>query len=172
MATTDTTQSQTRSTGDIARDYFGACAARDYERMKTFWHSDGVEDFIVIGPYHGPDAVTDVFRQIYAAVPDAELVTDQVIAEGDTAAVRWHMTGNFTGEQFMGVLATGRPIEIRGVDCIELEDGLIRLNTVYYDGLGFARDIGMLPPMDSPAERAMYAAFNALTRVKRALGRG
>jgi hypothetical protein len=42
-------------------------------------------------------------------------------------------------------------------------------NTAYYDGMTFAREIGMLPPRDSQAERAMFAAFNAVTRVRERL---
>ena len=60
---------------------------------------------------------------------------------------------------------------MRGVDYVELEDGLIRRNTVYYDGASFARDIGMLPPQNSMAERGLYGAFNGLTQLRRALRR-
>jgi hypothetical protein len=33
----------------------------------------------------------------------------------------------------------------------------------------FARQIGMLPPLDSGAERAMKGAFNTVTKVRRAI---
>jgi hypothetical protein len=39
-------------------------------------------------------------------------------------------------------------------------------NTVYYDGLAFARQIGMLPREGSTADRAVLAAFNATTKAK------
>ncbi|MEA2471820.1 MAG: hypothetical protein QOE38_2819 [Thermoleophilaceae bacterium] len=44
-------------------------------------------------------------------------------------------------------------------------------NTVYYDGVEFARQIGMLPARDSAGDRAMLAAFNGATKLKRRLRR-
>jgi hypothetical protein len=55
---------------------------------------------------------------------------------------------------------------MRGCDVIELEDRKIRRNTAFFDGAAFARAVGMLPPRDSGAERAMYSAFNAVTKVR------
>ena len=54
---------------------------------------------------------------------------------------------------------------------MEIEDGLIVRNTVYYDGAAFARQIGMLPEQESGAEKAMIAAFNAVTKLRKAIDR-
>ena len=48
-------------------------------------------------------------------------------------------------------------------------DGLLVDNTIYYDGLSFARQIGMLPSAGSRGDRAMTAAFNAQTDLRRKL---
>ena len=53
--------------------------------------------------------------------------------------------------------------EVRGVDVMEIADGLIQHNTIYYDGVTFARQIGLLPGLGSRADRALLAAFNAKT---------
>ena len=42
-------------------------------------------------------------------------------------------------------------------------------NTAYYDGASFARQVGMLPPEGSGAERTMKSAFNAVTKVRKAV---
>jgi hypothetical protein len=52
---------------------------------------------------------------------------------------------------------------------LEVEDGEIVSNTAYYDGMDFARQVGLMPPQDSGAERAMKGAVNAVTRVRKAL---
>jgi len=39
-------------------------------------------------------------------------------------------------------------------------------NTIYYDGADLARQIGMLPRRDSTADRAVMAAFNAVSRIR------
>ncbi|HYH89942.1 MAG TPA: hypothetical protein VEX67_11950 [Solirubrobacteraceae bacterium] len=38
-------------------------------------------------------------------------------------------------------------------------------NHVVYDQLDFARQLGLIPPDASPADRALKAAFNAATKV-------
>lgn len=70
---------------------------------------------------------------------------------------------SFTGGPFQGIAPTGRRVEIRGVDVMEISDGLIQRNTIYYDGASFARQIGLLPGLGSRADQAMLAAFNAKT---------
>lgn len=47
-----------------------------------------------------------------------------------------------------------------------IEAGRLRRNTIYYDGLTFARQIGMLPREGSSADKAITAAFNAATDVR------
>jgi hypothetical protein len=64
---------------------------------------------------------------------------------------------------FQGIRPTGRRVEIRGADIMEISGGLIQHNTIYYDGAAFARQIGMLPSQGSRADRALISAFNAKT---------
>jgi hypothetical protein len=45
-------------------------------------------------------------------------------------------------------------------------EGQTLRHNIYYDGLAFARQIGMLPTADSAGDRAMVAAFNAATRAR------
>jgi hypothetical protein len=52
-----------------------------------------------------------------------------------------------------------------------LEQGKLKHNTIYYDGLAFARQIGMLPREGTLADKAMTTAFNARTDAIRKLRR-
>jgi steroid delta-isomerase-like uncharacterized protein len=153
----------------IARSYFEAVDRRELDAAADLWHEDGSDDFVAVGVYHGPAAVAEFFRGVFAAVPDARITILRVTANDQGAAVQWTLDGTFTGEPFLGIVATGRRIALRGADCLEIEQGRIRHNTVYYDGASFARDVGLLPPIGSRLERAMYGAFNALTRGQRLL---
>jgi steroid delta-isomerase-like uncharacterized protein len=157
------------SAEDVAREYFDALAARDPDAMAALWHADGVEDIVPLGVFRGPDDVRAVFRELFAAVPDFEFTVRRVIADDGVAVVEWRATGTFDGRPFQGIEPTGRRVELRGSDWVEVEDGQIVRNTGYYDGAAFARGIGMLPPQDSGGERAMIAAFNLLTRLRRRL---
>lgn len=153
----------------VARGYFDALARRDPEGAAAFWHADGVDDFVSVRVLRGPAEVRAFFEQMFAALPDAELRATRVTAGDRVAAVEWRMTGTFSGGPLEGIDATGKPVDLRGVDCVEVEDGKIVKNTAYSDGMGLARQIGMLPPKDSGAERAMQSAFNGATKLRATL---
>jgi hypothetical protein len=107
-------------------------------------------------------------------VPDWTLQIENVVDDGDrTAVVQWRATGTFDGsEPFIGIEPTGRRLDLRGVDVILVDaDFKVATNTVYYDGVEFARQIGMLPPRDSAPERAMLAAFNGATKLRQRIRR-
>lgn len=53
------------------------------------------------------------------------------------------------------------------MDHFVAREGTIASNFAAFDQLQFARQIGMMPPDRSPADRAMKAAFNAKTRLLR-----
>ena len=122
--------------------------------MAEHWSEDGVDDIVPLGLLRGPEEIVAFFRELFAAVPDLETTVDRVVAGETQAAVEWRMTGNFTGGPFQGIDPTGRRIDIRGLDLLEIEDGEIVGNTAYYDGMTFARQVGMLPPEGSGAENA------------------
>ena len=138
--------------------------------MASHWHADGVGDLVPLGPLRGPGGVRSFFAELFAALPDFEFTVTQMVIDSQGASVQWRMRGTFDGGAFQGLEPTGRRIDLRGVDCMEVdEDGLITSNVAYYDGAAFARQIGMLPTQDSGADRAMRAGFNTVTRVRSAL---
>jgi steroid delta-isomerase-like uncharacterized protein len=152
-----------------ARSYFDAIANRDTRAMKSHWRADGVDDLVPHGVLRGHGEIAAFFSELFAAVPDLETTVTRVVAGEREAAVEWRMTGHFSGGPFQGIDPTGRRIEMRGLDLLEIEDGAIVGNTAYYDGMSFARQIGLMPPEDSGAERAMKSAFNTATRARRAV---
>ena len=152
-----------------ARSYFDAIANRDTHAMAGHWRADGVNDLVPLGPLRGTEEIVAFFRELFEAVPDIEMTVTRVVAGETQAAVEWRMIGHFTGGPFQGVDPTDRRVDIRGLDLLEIEDGEIVGNTAYYDGMSFARQIGLMPPENSSAENAMKSAFNATTKVRRAV---
>jgi steroid delta-isomerase-like uncharacterized protein len=153
----------------VAKSYFDALGARDVDGLLSHWHEDGVDDIVPLGVRRGHREIEQMFREMFAAAPDLAITPSRILAGEKQAAVEWRLRGTFTGSPFQGIEPTGRPFELRGLDMLEIEDGKIRSITGYYDGAEYARQIGMLPPQDSGAERAMTSAFNALTKVRRAV---
>jgi glyoxylase-like metal-dependent hydrolase (beta-lactamase superfamily II)/predicted ester cyclase len=153
----------------VARAYFDAVAARDIDAMVACWAPGGIDNVVAIGPLSVPDGLRTFFTEVFAALPDSTMEVLDVVAARNQAAVRWRMKGTFCGGPFQGIEPTGARIELEGFDLLTIEDGLVRRNEAYYDGTQFARQIGLLPPRDSTAERGMAAAFNARTRFARSL---
>lgn len=154
------------SPADVAAGIFEAVQRRDLDAFARLQHDDVEDDFVAVGVYRGKAAVRMFFEELFAAVPDLHLTPDRILADGDHATVQWQITGTFSGGPFQGVRATGRRIELKGVDVMHIVDGLLVDNTIYYDGLSFARQIGMLPSAGSRGDRAMTAAFNATTAAR------
>ena len=153
----------------VVKSYFDAIARRDAQAMAQHWDPEGIEDLIQFGIYRGPDEIRAFFDELFAAIPDAEMIVDRIIADDRHAVVQWRMRGNFSGGRFQGLDAPGKWVETRGCDVLEIEDGRIKRNTAYSDGLDFARQIGMLPPRDSGVEKALFGAFNGANKLKKTL---
>jgi len=152
-----------------ARSYFDAMDRRDAAAMAAHWREDGVEDVVPVGLMRGREELRDFFASMFAAMPDARTTVTRLVAGEQSCAVEWRLEGTFDGAPYMGIEPTGKHVELRGLDLLELEDGELVSNTAYFDGAGFARQIGLLPPDGSSADRAMKSAFNALTKARRAL---
>jgi steroid delta-isomerase-like uncharacterized protein len=151
------------------RSYFEAMDRRDVRAMSEYWRDDGVEDIVPVGLLRGKEELRAFLEATFAAVPDARTTVGRIVAGESSCAVEWRLEGTFDGAVFMDIEPTGRHVEIRGFDLLELEDGQIVSNTAYYDGASFARQIGMLPLDGSGADRAMKSAFNAVTKLRRAV---
>jgi steroid delta-isomerase-like uncharacterized protein len=164
-------ESQLLSPAEVAAGIFDAVQRRDLDALARLQHDDVDDDFVAVDVYRGKPAVRAFFEELFAAIPDFTLTTERILADGEHATVQWRITGTFAGGPFLGVHATGRPVELRGIDVMHVVDGLLSDNTIYYDMLSFARQIGMLPSAGSRSDRAMTAAFNAQTGLRGRLTR-
>ena len=158
-----------RAVEEKLRAYFEAMDNRDADGMAAHWSDEGVEDIVPVGLLRGREELRDYFKSMFAAMPDARTTVTRLVAGEQSCAVEWRLEGTLNAAPFMGIEPTGKHVEIRGFDLFELEDGDLVSNTAYFDGMGFARQIGMLPPDGSGTDRAMRNAFNAVTKLRRAL---
>ena len=151
---------------------FAAIAAKDLDALGATHHEDVVEDFQVLGPIVGRSQVRAFFSETFAAMPDMVFSVERIMPVDDRIAVgQWRIDGTFTEATFAGIAATGKPVSIRGIDVMEFEDDLLVHNTIYYDGLKFARQVGLLPPEGTRRDRAITSAFNFFTKTKAKLRR-
>ena len=151
------------------RSYYEAMANRDVGAMLAHWSDEGVEDVVPIGVIRGREELRGFLSELFAAMPDASTTITRLIAGEQDCAVEWRLEGTFDGAGFMGIEPTGSRVELREVSVVELKDDQIVGITSYFDGASFARQIRMLPPDGSGADRAMKGAFNTVTKLRRAV---
>jgi hydroxyacylglutathione hydrolase len=154
----------------VAETYFAALARRDLDGIAACWAPDGVDNFIGQAVLEGPAAVRAFFAELFGAFPDFAIEVESIVAESERAAVRWNASGTFAGaSSFQGIAPTGDRVTQTGLDLLRVRDGLIVHNDAFSDGLGLARQIGLLPPQGSKADTGMLRAFNARTGAARRL---
>jgi predicted ester cyclase len=163
------TEQQVRTPEETVRSYFDAVIARDPEGMAEHWAEDGIEEILPVGIFRGPEEVKAWFTELFTAVPDLDMTLDRVLAHDNDVLVQWRATGTFTGGSLMGVEATGRRIDVRGLDWLEVKGDKVVRNTAFSDGMALARGMGLIPPQGSAAEKAMFGAFNAFTKARGAV---
>jgi steroid delta-isomerase-like uncharacterized protein len=167
MTTETPTPPQTTPTPlKVARAIFAALSKKELDTAFAFIGNETVDDFVASGEVRGKPAIRRFFDELFVAFPDFEMTTERIIADRSTAVVQWHAAGTFSGGSFQGIEATGKHVEIRGVDVMEVTEGQVRHNTIYYDGASFARQIGMLPHSGSGTDKAVLSVFNTVTRLR------
>ena len=96
--------------------------------------------------YRGKAEVRAFLRSLFAALPDLTFTADYALARGDEVAERWSVRGTHRAS-FMGVPATGRPIEITGVSLLTMREGKFLRDEFYSDGGAVLRQLGLMPPL-------------------------
>jgi steroid delta-isomerase-like uncharacterized protein len=86
--------------------------------------ADDIADHTPYGEATGQKAVVETMETVRAGFPDFVLLPREIIAEGDTVAVRMTQRGTHEGP-FMGVEPTGRTFEIEAMGFVRIEDGKI-----------------------------------------------
>ncbi|GGC55779.1 ester cyclase [Hoyosella rhizosphaerae] len=141
----------------------------DSHSLRQLWTAETVEYFPDV-TCQGPDQIAAWFEDKFAAIEGFRLNVLCITESGSDVLVHWRMTGRHTGT-LVGIAATGRPIDVEGIDHFVLQDGKVASNTVIFDQLKLARQLGFMPPDASHLENAAKTAFNLKTRVRTAITR-
>jgi steroid delta-isomerase-like uncharacterized protein len=105
------------------------------------------EDFVDHTPLPGipptREGVKMLFAGLRAAFPDLHVTISEQIAEDDRVATRKTFRGTHQGD-FLGVPASGRPVEFEVIDILTFENGKISEHRVVVDQLGLLRQLGAM----------------------------
>ena len=86
----------------------------------------------------GPGAFKEFRYGFLKAFPDLQVTVEDIVSEGDRAAVRWTATMTHQGE-FGGVTPTGKQAKLSGATFVRIEDSLIVEGWNFLDLPGFVQ---------------------------------
>lgn len=159
----------TASNAELIRWAFDRLNEHDVTPLRQFWNDETVERF-PDRTCRGTEEIARYFEDTFAAIPDFHMEVQTITEQGDDVFVHWHLTGTHSGP-LLGIEPTGRALAIDGIDHFVFRDGRVISNFVVFDQMQYARQIGMMPPDGSTADRGVKAAFNARTKLMAALKR-
>jgi steroid delta-isomerase-like uncharacterized protein len=90
-------------------------AIEELMAKESYGHVEG-------GDVRGPADFRRMRDMFFAALPDIRLEIEDIVTEGDRAAVRWRAVGTHTGDGF-GFPATRQSVNIRGTSWLVIRDG-------------------------------------------------
>ena len=92
---------------------------------------------------HGPEAVKGLIAAYRAAFPDLKMRIDDLVSEGDKTVNCFTITGTHQGN-FMGIAATGKQVEIKGVVLSRFDTGKIIEEWEILDQLAMFQQLGVV----------------------------
>ncbi len=120
-------------------DLVGRFVAEDYRNHNVF-----VAD--------GREANRQFWTAFFTALPDLSATMEDVVISGDRVVGRFVYRGTHTGE-FMGIPASGKPVEMRSIDIWRVEDGMFVEHWDELNLMELFQQMGALPPLGAGPER-------------------
>jgi steroid delta-isomerase-like uncharacterized protein len=107
-------------------------------------------DFVNHTPFGdmvGPEGAKQFVTKLRTGFPDLQVTIEEQIAEGDKVATHWTARGTHQNE-FQGIPATGKQMEIRGIVISQIADGKIVEQWGNPDVLGLMQQLGVVPALE------------------------
>ena len=106
--------------------------------------------FVIHTPMPGMGQGIEDLKQMLAmfisAFPDLQVTVDEVVAEGDSVAVRHTMQGTHQGD-LMGIPPTGKHFSNRGIDLIHISRGKATAVWHFEEEISFYEQLGIALPL-------------------------
>jgi steroid delta-isomerase-like uncharacterized protein len=123
--------------------------AGDLDGVIDLYAEDSVQG-MPDGVFEGKSEIRGRLAQELAAFTDILHTVRSFVDQGDAFADEWTFAGTHSAPAALPdgseVPATGRRIEIKGMEIVRVDaDGKIVLNTLYYDNLAVAVQLGLVP---------------------------
>jgi steroid delta-isomerase-like uncharacterized protein len=140
---TEVEQRNLRSVADVLQFWNSG----DIEGIVAFYDDEIVWTNVALEEtYRGKAEVRQFLTRLFTAIPDLVFTVDFKIARGDNVSEQWTVKGTHLGT-FMGIPATGRPVEIRALSMVTLREGKFLSDEFYWDTGAVMRQMGLMPSL-------------------------
>ena len=100
----------------------------------------------------GREANRQFWTSFFSALPDVSATMEDLVMSGDRVVGRFVYRGVHTGD-FMGIPASGKPVEMRSIDIWRVEDGMFIEHWDELNLLEVFQQVGALPHLGAGPER-------------------
>ena len=90
------------------------------------------------------ESAKHVVTMFSKAFPDLQHTVDEIVAEGNTVAARWTVSGTHRGD-FQGIPPTDKSVQLSGTTVHHLADGRIAETWLVFDTLELLQQLGAVP---------------------------
>jgi steroid delta-isomerase-like uncharacterized protein len=122
--------------------------AGDLDGVMDLYAEDAVQ-IMPDGTFEGWNSVRERLAQELDGFTDLNHTVRSFVEQGDSFADEWTFVGTHTGPFRLPdgteLPPTGKRVEIRGMELVQVRDGKVILNTLYYDNLAVAVQLGLVP---------------------------
>ena len=133
---------------DLLERYVELYNVGDLDACMELYADDAVQ-LMHDGVFEGRTEIYERLARDLTAFPDARYTVASFVEQGDAFADEWTFTGTNTGPFRLPdgteVPATGRPVELKGMELVEVRDGKIVVDNPYYDFMAALLQLGLVP---------------------------
>lgn len=122
--------------------------AGDLDAVVDLYAEDSIQ-LMPDGIFEGRSTIRERLAQELNAFSDLAHRVESFVEQGDAFADEWTFVGKHTGPFLLPdgseLPPTGKRVEIRGMEFVQLRDGKIVIDNLYYDSMAVAAQLGLLP---------------------------
>jgi steroid delta-isomerase-like uncharacterized protein len=152
-----------KSAGDVARESIECYNAADFDRLRSLLADDFYEEELATQRrLEGADARIEAAQSWKRAFPDEHGTITGTYTSGSTVAIELTWEGTQSGPMATPdgseLPPSNKPMSVKSVEVIEIEDGKIKVLRHYFDLMTILQQIGAIDSAAPVASRLHSAA--------------
>ena len=122
--------------------------AGDLDACMELYAEDAVQT-MPDGTFEGRNSIRERLARDLEGFPDATYIVGRFVEQGNTFADEWTLIGTHTGTFPLpdGTRAppSGKQVAVQGMEFVQLRDGKIVIDNLYYDNMAVLVQLGLVP---------------------------